>query len=214
MLETGFTYEGHLNFLIHLGGDPDALWRKIQSRKRRYIRRNQGFIRIRRVRSRLELNLLYSVLKKTYSRIKLPLLDVTVFEDLLEGEQGLFLIAEHNTEIVAARVALLFEKSIYDWYAGSWGRAHRLHANESIIWWLLKFGTEHGMQWFDFGGAGNPSEPYGPRDFKSQFGGELVNFGRYRFILSSFKNMLFTGLLRSRKIIQKRAKRIAGECSY
>jgi serine/alanine adding enzyme len=31
---------------------------------------------------------------------------------------------------------------------------------------------------FDFGGAGRPDEPYGPREFKSKFGGELVDYGR------------------------------------
>jgi len=32
---------------------------------------------------------------------------------------------------------------------------------------------------FDFMGVGIPNRPYGVRDFKSKFGGELVNYGRF-----------------------------------
>jgi len=33
-------------------------------------------------------------------------------------------------------------------------------------------------------GAGKPNEEYGVRDYKSQFGGDLVAFGRYLKVLN------------------------------
>jgi lipid II:glycine glycyltransferase (peptidoglycan interpeptide bridge formation enzyme) len=42
----------------------------------------------------------------------------------------------------------------------------------------LRWGRTHGFEVFDFGGAGRPDEPYGPREFKAKFGGELVDYGR------------------------------------
>jgi dTDP-D-glucose 4,6-dehydratase len=51
-------------------------------------------------------------------------------------------------------------------------------ANELLKWHILHWGAENGYRVYDFGGAGKPDEPYGVRDFKAKFGGELVNFGR------------------------------------
>lgn len=41
---------------------------------------------------------------------------------------------------------------------------------------------ELGCTTFDFMGAGKPNKPYGVREFKKRFGGELVEYGRYRLI--------------------------------
>jgi lipid II:glycine glycyltransferase (peptidoglycan interpeptide bridge formation enzyme) len=44
--------------------------------------------------------------------------------------------------------------------------------------------VNHGYRIYDFGGAGRPGEPYGVRDFKAKFGGELVDFGRHSYVHS------------------------------
>jgi hypothetical protein len=49
-----------------------------------------------------------------------------------------------------------------------------------LRWRELVWGEEHGYAICDSGGAGWPDKPYGVRDFKVKFGGELVSFGRYR----------------------------------
>ena len=41
-----------------------------------------------------------------------------------------------------------------------------------------------GLTEFDFMGAGLKTKPYSVRDFKSQFGGDLVEHGRYLKILN------------------------------
>ena len=51
-----------------------------------------------------------------------------------------------------------------------------------MIWEILQWGRERGFHWFDFGGAGKPDEDYGPRVFKSRWGGTLVNYGRNTYI--------------------------------
>ena len=43
----------------------------------------------------------------------------------------------------------------------------------------LRWACENGFRVFDYGGAGSPNKPYGVRLFKSQMGGELVEYGRY-----------------------------------
>ena len=46
----------------------------------------------------------------------------------------------------------------------------------------MNWGIETGCHTFDFGGAGKPGVSYGVKDYKLKFGGELVNFGRFRKI--------------------------------
>ena len=37
-----------------------------------------------------------------------------------------------------------------------------------------------------FGGAGKPDKPYGVRDYKLKFGGQLVNWGRFEKVHKPF----------------------------
>lgn len=43
----------------------------------------------------------------------------------------------------------------------------------------IQWAKEHGCARYDMMGAGEPGVPYGVRDFKSEFGGEMVEHGRY-----------------------------------
>ena len=54
----------------------------------------------------------------------------------------------------------------------------RTSPNEALVWHILQWGKANGFQVFDFGGGGNPNEPYGPREFKLKFGGAQVSYGR------------------------------------
>ena len=47
------------------------------------------------------------------------------------------------------------------------------------MWNVILWSKENNYKVFDFGGAGKPKIPYGVRDYKLKFGGELVNYGRY-----------------------------------
>jgi lipid II:glycine glycyltransferase (peptidoglycan interpeptide bridge formation enzyme) len=81
----------------------------------------------------------------------------------------------------------MYNKTIYADYVGVPNRHKNLHANPLLNWHVLKWGLENGYHIFDFGGAGKPNKNYGVREFKRQFGGKLVNFGRYSKIHSPIK---------------------------
>ncbi|MCH7973680.1 MAG: hypothetical protein IH949_07305 [Bacteroidetes bacterium] len=48
------------------------------------------------------------------------------------------------------------------------------------------FYLNNNLKYFDFMGAGKPTDTYGVREFKSKFGGELVNYGRFVNINNPF----------------------------
>ena len=48
----------------------------------------------------------------------------------------------------------------------------------------IAFGLENGLKLIDLMGAGRPDESYGVRDYKLKFGGDLVEHGRFIYILN------------------------------
>jgi len=74
--------------------------------------------------------------------------------------------------ILAERVALLFEKQVYAWYRGSKSEFMKFYTNDFMGWDIIERFHELGYHLLDLGGAGKPDEKYGVRDFKKQFGGQ------------------------------------------
>ncbi|MEW6443895.1 MAG: GNAT family N-acetyltransferase [bacterium] len=187
----GFTYTPHLNYLIDLDRPPEAVLGSIGRRTRKKIRHalRSGDVVVREIASREELAPWYAVLQTTYHRARVPLPDISLFEaayDLLHPlGMAKFLVAQTNGSYAAVSVELLHKDVIYGWYGGTDRRFSRYSPNEVLTWHILQWGATHGYKVYDFGGAGDPDEPYGVRDFKAKFGGELVSFGRYTLVHSS-----------------------------
>ena len=50
----------------------------------------------------------------------------------------------------------------------------------------MRWGIVNGIKVFDWLGAGKPNKEYGVRDFKLEYGGKVVEFGRYEKIHKPF----------------------------
>ena len=90
---------------------------------------------------------------------------------------------------VAASANLLYKKYLYGWYLGL-ERIRSLSPAEYLTWYEVEWAKKHSFELYDFGGAGWPHKPYGVRDFKAKFGGQLVHYGRYRKIYSPWRYFL------------------------
>jgi serine/alanine adding enzyme len=179
----GFSHEDHLNFLIDLDRPEEILWGGLSKTAQQRVRSGQrkGVV-IEEVTDELRLEQTYPVLDDVYKRVGVPLADRSLFQAALSILQplGMFRIfaARLGERIIATRYVLLYKDKIVDWYAGADRAFASWSPSEVLVWQVLRWGQEHGYRTFDFGGAGRPDEPYGPREFKAKFGGELVNFGR------------------------------------
>ncbi len=102
-----------------------------------------------------------------------------MFEQL--GGKGMVKIfcALKEGQIIGIRIGLVYKNMIYDWYAGSRRDFYKYNPNDFLPYNILVWGNNNGFELFDFGGAGKPNVPYGVRDHKMKFGGELVEFGRF-----------------------------------
>jgi serine/alanine adding enzyme len=100
-----------------------------------------------------------------------------------------FHFAKYNGEYIGGRLSLIHKKVIYAYYVGVPRRYKKLYPNPLLNWHVIKMGCDNNYHTFDFLGAGNPDnkEHEGIREFKKQFGGQQVNFGRYKRIHSPKK---------------------------
>jgi lipid II:glycine glycyltransferase (peptidoglycan interpeptide bridge formation enzyme) len=183
----GYAYEDHINYIIDIDRPEVEVLSGFDKGRRKGIRRaEKSGLDVKEIKNKDDIGILYELLKHTYSKIKIPVADASLFtagHDVLKPKNmSIGFLAYYKDECIAGRVLLCYKDTIYDWYAGALDTHRDKCANELLVWHALKWGMEHNYKRFDFGGAGNPNEKYGPREFKRRFNGELVGYGRYKMI--------------------------------
>jgi lipid II:glycine glycyltransferase (peptidoglycan interpeptide bridge formation enzyme) len=204
--DIGYTYEEHLNFLIDLTKSVDELWKQLYKSKRQAINKakRHGVI-VEEIKNKELIPIFYALVKKSYRPTGVPIADIGLFENafdlLIPKDMCKFFLARYKDNYVAATCFLSYNGVIYDWYGGVDRAFSNYRPNELLEWHTIKWGAENGYHIFDFGGAGRPGEPYGPRQFKKEFGGKLVNYGRYKKVhsLTKFK-IAMTGYTLYRRV--------------
>jgi lipid II:glycine glycyltransferase (peptidoglycan interpeptide bridge formation enzyme) len=187
--DNGFAYKAHLDILIKLGMNKELI-EQINKNKRRNVTKtlNKG-TQVIQINNAEEFRCSVNLIKKTYKRIFLPLPDETLFYEAFRqlSEKGFLkvFVAKTGTRIIGTRLELIFDGTIYDWYAGSDPEFNNLYPNDLLVFQILDWGNQSFSQ-FDFGGAGKPNVPYGVRDYKLNFGGELVENGRFELVTRNF----------------------------
>ncbi len=180
----GYDYIPHLNILIDLQQSQDSLIANINKNKRKNVRKsiNKGTV-FKQIESEEEFNKAVALIMDTYQRIGIPAPDKSLLDSgfrQLGGSENLIAFGAYwEGEMIGTRLELLYDKLVYDWYAGSNPAYNNKYPNDFLIYHILLWAREQGFQTFDFGGAGKPGVPYGVRDHKSKFGGELVEYGRF-----------------------------------
>lgn len=192
----GYLENEHFNSYIDLTIGKDGLWDGLKRDKKRGIKKaEKKGIYVDLCDDKDDLPLFYDMLKETYAHAKIPLADYSLFESvfdiLMPVNKALFLFAKgDNGKPIAAQLALLYDQRIYAWYTGAIRDELQKHPGDCLIWYLLKYGSENGYELFDFGGGGSPTKKQNLREYKSRFGAEFNNHGRYIKIHSSIKNLI------------------------
>ncbi|MDM8519990.1 GNAT family N-acetyltransferase [Anaerolineales bacterium HSG6] len=178
-----FTYEDHLNYLINLNTSQDELWQQMRKSGKKSVKvARKKNVAIEEMTTLEQLDIAYSIILETYNRLHVPLASVNLFRNVFEllSPKGMcrFLLIKVDNQYAGARLTLTYKHRIIAWYATTKREFSSCRPNEFSVWNMLEWGQENDYHLFDFGGAGKPNEPYGPRDFKAKFGGDLVNYGR------------------------------------
>lgn len=185
--QCGFCYEDHLDIHIDLKKSEDQLWKELHPKRRNEIRKAYSLgVTVKVIDSADDIKEAYHILTEVYKRAKLPLADESLFLNAFRilDDKGYLRVfgAYHNGVLIGIMFTLCYNRTIIDWYAGSYEKHYDKYPNDIIPWEVIRWGKQNNYTLFDFGGAGKPGIPYGVRDYKKKFGGEVVNFGRFELV--------------------------------
>ncbi|HEX4412604.1 MAG TPA: GNAT family N-acetyltransferase [Lacipirellulaceae bacterium] len=190
----GYRHLDYLNYIIDTTQPVETIWSRLHDSAKSYVKKCQKRrFELRHLQTPDCVDVLYEFLRATYGRAGVPLADRSLFEAaykfLKPRNMITFVVVYDGDTPVAADTLLLFNKKAFAWYGGS-VRLTGLSPAAFMQWQEIAWSCENGFDQYDFGGAGWPNVPYGVRDFKASFGGELVCYGRYRKIFSRWKMAL------------------------
>lgn len=185
--KSGYVYEDHLDIINDIAISKEEIKSNLKrSAKKNYNKAVNKGLKIKLLSEVDEIKASYELIKETYKRVKLPYPEYQFFENLYSilFNKGFikFFGAFFEGTLISVRVELTYKTIIYDYFTGTSENAKNKYPNDFIPVEIFIWGHDNKYKSFDFGGAGKPNVPYGVRDYKLKFGGELVEFGRFEKI--------------------------------
>ena len=178
----GFAYQSHLNYHVDTT-TIDLAQGNIGKHRWKYIRLSmRDGAKIVENPTIEQVQAFYTILQDLYrTKVKTPLWSWEFFEQLYRVQHAKYILVELDGQIVGGTVCVCLPgKAVYEWYAcGLDNCRDDIRPLSVAIWGEMQYAAENSYPLFDFMGAGKPDEPYGVRDFKAEFGGELVEHGRF-----------------------------------
>jgi hypothetical protein len=127
----------------------------------------------------------YALLKQHYqTKVRKPLFPLSFFTDMVQSKSGRLLLLYQNNVLLGGMLQVVLPgKVVYDYYACANDAIYKeLSPSVSIYGITLQQALAENIPQFDTMGAGKPNVPYGVRDFKLRFGGDLVQEGRFLLV--------------------------------
>ncbi|MHA1386483.1 MAG: lipid II:glycine glycyltransferase FemX [Candidatus Helarchaeota archaeon] len=189
-IDNGWDYLQHLNFKLDCSEEKIA-WNNLNSnRKRQLIKAFKSNVKIEEAKNINEVEEFYRILKNLYdNKIRKPLMPWNFFEQFFCKHIGKILLVKFKEKVIGGILCpVLKNKAIYEWYiAGLDHEYKKLSPSVVATYAAIQYGFKNNLKEFDFMGAGKPSDQYGVREFKSRFGGKLVEHGRFIKICKPFQ---------------------------
>lgn len=204
--KSGFIYEDHLDIIHHLGSDTETIKKGISKNKRNNVvkAQNRG-AEFYEVKDLEEYEKGLHLIFETYKRVGLPCPSKDYFINaykIMSDTLKVFAV-KYESKIIGIRLELCYKDMVYDWFAGSDENYKNCYPNDVLPYNILFWSKENNYKIFDFGGAGKPDIPYGVREHKLKFGGELVSYGRFEKVLNPLVYNTLKGLLNLSKRLRK-----------
>lgn len=183
-------YQAHMNVKLDVSNfeTADDYLASLKYNRRREIKQSiKAGADFEETRKESEVEQIYDILEDLYlERVKLPLPSLDFFLDQLQFDCFKVFVVRHNEGIIGGAFTLYLEgKGIYTWYyCGIRDYDKRIFPTHLAVMAVIDFALKNGLSHVDFMGAGKPEEEYGVRKYKLQFGGEIVEDGRYIKVLN------------------------------
>lgn len=180
--KAGFEYRKHLNFHIDCT-DKDGMYERMSETRRRQIRKAiSSDVKTMEAQSEQEIADWYYILAELYRRkVKTPLFPLSFFIEFYRQKRGVILLVKYERKVIGGIMCPIFdEKCIYEWFVCGMDNVYKnQYPSVMATWAAMEYANGHNTPMFDIMGAGVPDVPYGVRDFKAEFGGKMVEYGRF-----------------------------------
>ena len=174
----GFAYKEHYDIHVHCNAD-----HKMSERRQRELKRAiKNGATVVEAQTEQEIRDWYQILHRLYrEKVRTPLFSEDFFLQFYRNGVGKYLLVKHEDKIIGGMMCpVLDNKAIYEWYVCGLDEEYKdLSPSVVATHAAIEYAKENGLPLFDFMGAGEPEIPYGVRDFKMEFGGELREYGRF-----------------------------------
>lgn len=180
--KTGFVYEPHYDFIVDTNSIEVMESNMGKSRKRDINASIKQGVTIVDNPTEAEVTEFYAILEELYKKkVKTPLFSKDFFLKLWLVPFSKFILVKLQDEIIGGTVCIHDDETVFEWFAcGKDGVYKNVFPSTFATYYGIRFAAENGFRKFDMMGAGAPGDGgYGVREFKTKFGGELVEYGRY-----------------------------------
>ena len=169
----GFAYKPHLNFHV----DPST--NNLSDNRKRQLKKSDAITELATNES--EIQEWYMVLTELYrTKVKTPLWPIDFF--LAAYRQGIakFLLVKYEGRVIGGSMVVADERTVYEWFeCGLNSEFKDQYPSVLATYAGIQLALQSACKRYDMMGAGEPGVPYGVRDFKAEFGGQLVEHGRF-----------------------------------
>lgn len=169
----GFVYKPHLNFHV------DPATNNLSDNRKRQLKKSDAVVS--EGVSELEIREWYEVLSELYrTKVKTPLWPIDFFLEAYRQGIAKFLLVKHEGRIIGGSMVVADERTVYEWFeCGLNVECKDQYPSVMATWGGIQLAHQSGCTRYDMMGAGEPGVPYGVRDFKAEFGGQMVEHGRF-----------------------------------
>ena len=174
----GFLYQPHYDIHVHCNAD-----HQMSERRQRELKRAiKNGVMVCEAQTEQEVRDWYQILHRLYrEKVRTPLFSEEFFLQFYRNGVGKYLFVKHEGKVIGGMMCpILKSKAIYEWYVCGLDEEYReQYPSVMATYAAIEYAKTNALPLFDFMGAGKPDIPYGVRDFKMEFGGELVEHGRF-----------------------------------
>jgi serine/alanine adding enzyme len=190
-LKSDWIYEPYLNIQHNLKGiGKEELLSSFKYNRRREIKQsilNGATYHLSEKKE--EIFIVYQILKELYhENVKLPLPSFDFFNEFFKTDNLKVFVVMHNKKIIGGSFCpVLPGRGLYTYYyCGLRNYNKQIFPTHLAVLAALEYAIDNNIPIVDFMGAGKPGVAYGVRNYKLEFGGELVEHGRYIKVLNPF----------------------------
>ena len=163
----------HLNFHV----DPSA--NNLSDNRKRQLKKSDAITGL--AISESDIREWYKVLSELYrTKVKTPLWPIDFFLEAYRQGIAKFLLVKHEGRVIGGSMVVADEQTVYEWFECGLNAEYKdQYPSVMATYAGIQLAHQSGCTRYDMMGAGEPGVPYGVRDFKAEFGGKLVEHGRF-----------------------------------